>query len=340
MHLGTNVSLKGFTQVVRNVIMACYVAHLASGQTLLCRSIKTCTIRKYLKAASDLSIPFQMMNPTVDIQAKESKFIKDIMHEAHRWESMPKRREPITKDMVSFIRTKGSSLSLQDNIYTVMSDWLTLGLQTGFRRIEWAQDKTYLQLHHHVQHNVDGSPAAFIASDFAFRGPDGLRLPNDSIPKIEDISTVLITWRYQKNMDNGQSITYAKDPLNPTFCAVAAALRIITRTKRLKVASGNPIAVYVSHHHPITQCNYVDDTHISSLLREAAKSLYKIKDKAALNRFTAHSIRVGACVLLHANGINSETIQFRLRWHSDVFKFYLRNVDALAEQHRNVLRET
>ena len=74
-----------------------------------------------------------MMNPTVDIQAKESKFIKDILHEAHRWESMPKRREPITKDMVSFIRTKGSSLSLQDNIYTVISGWLTRGLQTGFR---------------------------------------------------------------------------------------------------------------------------------------------------------------------------------------------------------------
>ena len=124
MHLGTNVSLKEFTQVIRNVIMVCYVAHLASGQTLLCRSIKTCTIRKYLKAASDLSIPFQMMNPTVDIQAKESEFIKDILYDAHYCESMPKCREHITKDMVSFIRTKGSFLSLQDNIYIVLSDWL------------------------------------------------------------------------------------------------------------------------------------------------------------------------------------------------------------------------
>ena len=41
-----------------------------------------CTIRKYLKTASDLSIPLQMMNPTVDLQVKESKFIKDILHEA------------------------------------------------------------------------------------------------------------------------------------------------------------------------------------------------------------------------------------------------------------------
>ena len=57
---------------------------------------------------------------------------------------MPKRREPITKDMVNFIRNKGSSLSLQDNIHTIMSDWLTLSVQTGFIRIEWDQDKAYI----------------------------------------------------------------------------------------------------------------------------------------------------------------------------------------------------
>ena len=107
MHLDNNVMLTGFTQVVRNVIMACYVAHLASGQTLLCRSINTCTIRKSLKASSDLSIPFQMTNPIVDRQAKESTFIKD---KTNRWESIPNRREHITKDMVSFLRNKGSPL--------------------------------------------------------------------------------------------------------------------------------------------------------------------------------------------------------------------------------------
>ena len=129
MHLGNNATLTGFAQVVRNIIMACYAARLASGQTLLCRFIKTCIIRKYLKAASDFSIPFQTMNPTMNLQAKESKFIKDILHEAYCWESMSKRSEPITKDMVSFVRNKGTFLSIQGNTYTVMSDWLTLGLQ-------------------------------------------------------------------------------------------------------------------------------------------------------------------------------------------------------------------
>ena len=194
MHLGNNVTLTGFTQVVRNIIIACYAARLASGQTLLCRFIKTCIIRKYLKAASAFSIPFQTMNPTMNLQAKESKFIKDILHEAYCWESMSKRSESITKDMVRFVRNKGTFLSIQGNIYTVMSDWLTLGLQTGFRRIERNWDKTPFQLDHHIQRNFSSSSTTFVASDLNF-----LRLQTDSFTMIEFISTVLITWRYQKN---------------------------------------------------------------------------------------------------------------------------------------------
>ena len=39
MKLDNNVSLTGFTTLTRNAIIACYVAHLAAGNTLLCKSI-------------------------------------------------------------------------------------------------------------------------------------------------------------------------------------------------------------------------------------------------------------------------------------------------------------
>ena len=340
MKLDTNVALQGFTQIVRNIIMACYTAHLASGQTLLCRAIKTETIKKYLKAATDLSLPFQMMNPTLNLLGNQSKYIGDILHEASRWESMPNRREPLTKDMVVYILDKGSAMDSADNLYTVMGDWLTLGLQTGARRQEWAQDRTTLQRSNHVDLNVDGSPTAFIESDFEFRGFNGLRLSTDSLPSLDLIATVRITWRYQKNMDNGQVITYAKDSSFPKLCAVNAAHRIISRAHRLGVAKSNPIAVFPTTRKSKRQCmlTYIDDVHIKSLLQEAATSLYKITSKEDLARFTSHSVRVGACVLLHVNGVSTDTIKFRLRWRSDAFKAYLRNVDALAEQHRNVLR--
>ena len=75
-----------------------------------------------------------------------SSYIKDIMNELKRWESIPKRRESVTKEMILYIVNKRENLNKvnQDDIYTALGDWLILGQQTGFRRKEWAQDRTHL----------------------------------------------------------------------------------------------------------------------------------------------------------------------------------------------------
>ena len=139
-----------------------------------------------------------------------------------------------------------------------------------------------------------------------------------------------ITWCYQKNMDNGQVITYAKDSTFPKLCAVRVAHRIISCAHCLSVATSNPVAVFPIQYKSKLQCvlTYIDDVHIKSLFQEAATSLYKITSKQDLARFTSHSVRVGAYVLLHINGVSTDTIKFRLRWRSDTFKAYLLNVDV------------
>ena len=83
-----------------------------------------------------------------------------------------------------------------------------------------------------------------IESDFEFRGPKGLRLLTDSLASLDFISTVRIARRYQKNMNNDQVITYAKNSTYPKLCAVRAVHRIISRAHRLGVAKSNPIAIY------------------------------------------------------------------------------------------------
>ena len=87
--LGNNYALKGFTLTTRNIIMACYTAYLATGETLLCKSIKTSTIIRYLNAAAELSTLAKMMNPCLDIMGNQSTYIKDIFWELKRWESIP-----------------------------------------------------------------------------------------------------------------------------------------------------------------------------------------------------------------------------------------------------------
>ena len=86
--------------------MACYTANLASGQNILCISIKSGTILRYLVAATELSTPNNQMNPCLDIYGKRSKHINNIINEIKRWENIPNRREPVTKHMIDYISSK------------------------------------------------------------------------------------------------------------------------------------------------------------------------------------------------------------------------------------------
>ena len=137
-NLGTDPTLSRYSQKVRNIIMACYTADLIAGENILCMTLKSGTILRYLSAAAELSIPANIMNPCIDVTGKQSKLIKDIIHEARRWEHMPNRQEPITKELITYIANKGKKLKTINphNLYSALSDWLILGLQSGFRRKE------------------------------------------------------------------------------------------------------------------------------------------------------------------------------------------------------------
>ena len=54
-------------------------------------------------------------------------------------------------------------------------------------------------------------------------------------------------------------------------------------------------------------------------------------------RFSAHSIRVWACVLLDEAGKSAEFIKKRLRWLGDSFRLYLRDTSVITTQHRDAL---
>ena len=122
VNLNDNVALLGFSTLPRNVIMACYAAILASCHTIQCKGIRVSTISKYLSATAILSIPFQTMNSLVNIYGEKSRLVEDIKNEAKRWESIPNRREPLTKDMVRFLIKNAAALNLPDGLYAVMAD--------------------------------------------------------------------------------------------------------------------------------------------------------------------------------------------------------------------------
>ena len=318
--------------------MACYTAEIASGQNILCMSIKSGTVLRYLAAAAELSIPFNLINPCLDIFGKRSKHINNIITELKRWECIPNRREPVTKQMIEYIINKGKSLqkSDPDNIYISISDWLILGMQSGFRRKEWAQDRSYMMKNKDIQRNVDGSSAAFILEDFEYRGANNKRINQKSNSAVNKSKTVNLKWRFQKNNDNGQVVSYVEDTKNKCFCYVRATKRIRTRAIKYGVQPDIPVAIF-KEKKTKSKFKHIDDVHIKDILQEAAKHVYNISNKEDLNKFTSHSIRVMACVILHSQNLSTEDIKFRLRWRSDSFRMYLRNIVEIAERHKNAV---
>ncbi len=90
----------------------------------------------------------------------------------------------------------------------------------------------------------------------------------------------------------------------------------------------------------ISQVRLINADDIEEFMRSLAVTVYDLhpsKDKKELQKWSAHSLRVGACVCLHVMGFSSLDIQWLLRWRSNAFMAYLRNLAGLADrQHRAV----
>ena len=72
---------------------------------------------------------------------------------------------------------------------------------------------------------------------------------------------------------------------------------------------------------------------VNDLLRDLAIKTYNLTDTEEIQKFSSHSLRVGACCLLFACGYPPEFIQRVLRWKSDAWKGYVRDLIVTALKH-------
>ena len=156
--------------------MAAYIVTLALRHTLKYMSIKADTIERYLNAVEKQSIPYKIINPSLNFMGKISHFIDAIIKESNRWEEMPNRKEPLIEDMLLYIIDKANDEDSDNSIYHAMADWLIMGIQTGCRKSEWLQDKTELNKTKDLHKNIDGLPTTFTMNDFQFKGKNSNNL--------------------------------------------------------------------------------------------------------------------------------------------------------------------
>jgi len=204
-------------------------------------------------------------------------------------------------------------------------------LHYGFRCQEWAIPAGSRA---HVPLAPDGLPVAFTFEDLRFFGPGDTYLPCgfDVDLSLPDLHAVEMRWRFQKNNDNGQRIKQVRHP-DPRLCCVSAAWRIRHRAQRLNNSPRDVLAVYRTN----SSTRIINSDNITGALQSAARKAHNITLSKDITRWTPHSLRIGACVLLNEARVDPSIIKLRLRWRSDAFKDYLRNTITLAAIHRDAL---
>ncbi len=80
-----------------------------------------------------------------------------------------------------------------------------------------------------------------------------------------------VTFRIQKNCQNGQSITFVADDKHPQIYPVCSAYRIFLRTKQLGQSDNQPMGVFVNKQ-GITK--YFTGSKITEVLQSIAKACH------------------------------------------------------------------
>ncbi|KAG7365319.1 hypothetical protein IV203_038522 [Nitzschia inconspicua] len=328
--------------VTLNYVFACYAAHLGSGHTLSRRNIRSDTIRNYLYAAATL---VQMFHPEGLDPRKEKGLhaicpsIDKVLKELRRWENIPDRREPYTVAMQLLFCSKATSSDPNSKV-SALCDWFSVMLQAGGRRCEWAQPSHISDFQRTPEQNVRGDPAAFCIDDITFFRPGkrSLRL-DDALADPNLPAMVAVCFRVQKNGAHGETKLFTQNTHDPSLCVVRRWLSIVQRFVRLAGRARHvPLAIYLDA--PSSCVRYITATDVERQMRSLAAEIYDldpVRDAKDLARFSAHSLRVGACCVLQALGFEEHEIERLLRWKSKTWRLYTRNLCVISQKHNKAI---
>ena len=113
-------------------------------------------------------------------------------------------------------------------------------------------------------------------------------------------------------------------------------MHLVLRAGRLNQTVDMPLGVYRMKK---GKSIYLTGNKIAELLRKTVKSVRPDTTSEDIKQYSAHSLRVWACVLLEKAGKPPDYIKKRLHWLGDSFRMYLQDTLAIQLQHVDALRE-
>lgn len=332
------------TQERRTWQFTVYATHLMSGGNFFNKRMRSDTVKQYLHAAASMVALACGFDPRKSDPTGSAFFppLAALLDEYAAWEALPDRAEPFTVQMQQFLDSEIIAKGYgPDSLQQAAADWTALGLRVGFRISEYAQTEN--------KHSVLGSHARdpLYTDDCIAFGIDDivLTLRKKTVPMshIVGASTSVAAWGLcdnaqlnfgiQKNGTRNQKLDYAKSTGTRSFCGLYRLICIIRRFDRLVGISHKkvPLAVF---HTASGQVRNIVRKDMDKTIKHAAIHTYDldpIVDKSFLKAFRSHSVRVGATNILYGNGVSISIIKNRLRWLSDAFMVYFRNLGKVSQ---------
>ena len=270
----------------------------------------------------------------VDINnTKRSTITKTLVHNLKREEGIAKQRSPLDQKIYLEIVRRAQVSKNINSVDKLLNDITTVNRYLGCRASEYAQTKQD-EVDYFTYPSGNKVVRAFTRNDFVFKDKNGAVI--DTITDATIAHRVTVSWRIQKNRENFQGITLPADPTHLSVCPVKAALQIVLRAHRLNQPDDLPVVCYTNNR---GRKVYLTGAKIAEVLRKIVKVVYPTISLFDLSKFSAHSFRVWACVLLDEQGKSPEYIKKRLRWLGESFRTYLRDTNAIQDQHRAALQD-
>jgi hypothetical protein len=262
--------------------------------------------------------------------------VRAILHECKRHEDMPHRVDPYTVQMHDNLMAHNDCRQAhQDGASRALEDWSNIGSYLGFRLREYAQEDSFRHFASGGEQADNGTKRAITLSDIRFEDSSGHPVSvADFCQNPQSVTKIYATFSWQKNMQHGETKLLLTNHNLPHRDAIMSMHKVICRFARLVGLDKTdiPLAVYKEGN----QLFFLHGKLITTHLRRLAKRTYRLSERDLQKhyRYSSHSLRAGAAVLLHASGSGPSQIKFLLRWRSDSFMLYLRNVAHLSD-HQN-----
>jgi hypothetical protein len=311
-------------------IIACFIEKL-----MLDHNSRSKTLRGYVESINTL---FRLRNLPIpaDLSDRTNTCTK-IINAREKEENIANQRSPITREMFATLLDTANKSRCNDSLEAVVADWFILIRITGLRCAEYAQ-KTQSTFDEHIYPSGKRVIKAFIPSDWKFYKENGRVVTTHPVNKEARTfpAKLRLTFRIQKNRRNGQSITLIADKDHPNICPVHAAYRILLRAKRLGQSDSQPMAVFLDSK---GDKKYLTGNKIAETLRSIATVVHPDLTDEELKKFSSHSGRVWALVLLDEAGMSPDFMKSRLRWMGESYRLYLRDTSTLQHKHVDALRK-